>query len=547
MSEAFLGIDVGTGSARAGIFDAEGRLLAVARRDIAIWHEADGIVEQSSTNIWEACCNAVRAAVKDAGLGADDIHGIGVDATCSLVVVDSVGQPLGVGPSEDSTRNVIVWMDHRAIRQAERINACGHRVLDYVGGQISAEMQTPKLLWLKENRPECFHAAGHFFDLADFLTWRLTDDPARSACTVTCKWTYLSHQKQWDPSYFDTIGLGELAGDFTRIGTRIIDPATPVGRGLSIRAARELGLREGTPVGAALIDAHAGGLGTVGARGLGAPEHTLAYIFGTSACAMATTRNRTFVPGVWGPYFSSMIPGMWLNEAGQSAAGAAIDYLVEMHPAASDVKMRAARENIALAEWLARSAVSGADDLSDVALRARNVNLVPDFNGNRSPFADVNATGIVAGLRLDRSVEGLTDLYVAGLCALGYGLGQIISSLKQRGVPLETIVVSGGAAQSPLARQILADTTGFAVAIPECQESVLLGAGMLGAVAAHRYPDLLFAMAGMSRIAAFCRPKAGSLAEFHRVKAAAYLALQEVERNVRRSFLSVGASELAAR
>jgi D-ribulokinase len=98
-----------------------------------------------------------------------------------------MGAPLAVGPSKDSLRNIIVWMDHRAIEQARRINATGHHVLEYVGGNISLEMQTPKLLWLKENLPDSFAAAGHFFDLSDYLTWRLTGDEARSACTVTCQ------------------------------------------------------------------------------------------------------------------------------------------------------------------------------------------------------------------------------------------------------------------------------------------------------------------------------------------------------------------------
>ena len=87
-------------------------------------------------------------------------------------------------------------------------------------------------------------------------------------------------------------------------------------------AAADLGLPAGTPVAAALIDAHAGGLGTVGAKdGTGSVQSRMAYVFGTSACTMTTTRARTFVPGVWGPYHSAMVPGLWLNEGGQSAAG----------------------------------------------------------------------------------------------------------------------------------------------------------------------------------------------------------------------------------
>ena len=89
----FLGIDVGTGSARAGVFDAEGTMLASAKRDIALFIEPGEIAEQSSEDIWRAVCTSVREAVAKSGLGPRDIAGIGFDATCSLVVVGQGGAP----------------------------------------------------------------------------------------------------------------------------------------------------------------------------------------------------------------------------------------------------------------------------------------------------------------------------------------------------------------------------------------------------------------------------------------------------------------------
>src|SRR5439155_10001061 len=134
------------------------------------------------------------------------------------------------------------------------------------------------------------------------------------------------------------VGLGDLASDeYAKIGSAIVAPGTLLGAGLTKLAAGDFGLLEGTPVGASLIDAHAGGVGTIGGRGKsGEPVDVfrrLAYIMGTSACIMATTSEPCFVPGVWGPYYSGMVPGSWVNEGGQSAAGAAIDHLIKSHPA----------------------------------------------------------------------------------------------------------------------------------------------------------------------------------------------------------------------
>src|SRR5262249_23927665 len=160
-------------------------------------------------------------------------------------------------------------------------------VLRFVGGKISPEMETPKLLWLLENRPQVFAAAWQFFGLTDFLTWRATGDLARSTCTVTCKWTYLAHESRWDESYFRIVGLGVLADEgFARIGQRIVEPGTRLGNGLTSEAAAQLGLRAGTQVATGVIDAHAGGIGSVGAQG--EPESCLAYVFGTSSCTMTT-------------------------------------------------------------------------------------------------------------------------------------------------------------------------------------------------------------------------------------------------------------------
>src|ERR1700682_2396403 len=99
MRQAFIGIDVGTSSARAGIFDEKGSLLATARHPITVWHEAGGIVEQSSSEIWDACAVAVRAALAEAMLPPAAVAGLGFDATCSLAVLDGDDQPLTVSPS----------------------------------------------------------------------------------------------------------------------------------------------------------------------------------------------------------------------------------------------------------------------------------------------------------------------------------------------------------------------------------------------------------------------------------------------------------------
>lgn len=534
MARHFIGIDVGTGSARAGVFDTAGRMLASAKADIRLWREAGDVAEQSSNDIWRAVCSSVRGAVTAAGIAPGTVAGIGFDATCSLVVLGEHGQPVAAGASGDPERNIIVWMDHRAIDQARRINAGAHAVLRYVGGTISPEMETPKLLWLAENMPSTFASAWQFFDLTDFLTWRCTGSLARSVCTVTCKWTYLAHEQRWDDSYFRSVGLGALADErFERIGTEIVPGGTPLGNGLTAGAASELGLEPGTPVAAGLIDAHAGGIGTVGARGgPGDVLSRMAYVFGTSACSMTTTAKPAFVQGVWGPYYSAMVPGLWLNEGGQSAAGAAIDHLVRMHPAATEAERRAKEQGIGLGAWLAERAAKGGGATAVESLVGA-LHVVPEFLGNRAPFADPDAKALIAGIGMDTGIDSLVGLYLAGLCGLGYGARQIIDAQRAAGITTDTIVISGGAGQSLLVRQVLADATGLAVAASTSPEPVLLGSAILAAVAAGHHADVGTAMSAMSELGNVRQPDP-AVATWHAKRFAAFQKLQAVGRDIAR-------------
>lgn len=525
-----LGIDVGTGSARAGLFTTEGRMVGT-NSSIIMMHRDGDIAEQSSENIWQAVVQSVRGAMVQAQIGPEAVRGIGFDATCSLVVLGQGGTPLPVGDPDHPDRNIMVWMDHRALEQAERINATGHRVLEYVGGRISPEMETPKLLWLKENRPDIYANAWQFMDLTDYLTWRATGDLARSICTVTCKWTYRGHENSWDADYFKTVGLGDLADEgFRRIGTEIVPAGAALGKGLTAQAASDFGLIAATPVAAGLIDAHAGGIGSVGADGGGGAIANLAYVFGTSSCTMTSTKEPVFVPGVWGPYYSAMVPGLWLNEGGQSAAGAAMDRLLTLHPFAAEAGIIAKNEGLPLPAWLARQADEQLDAAGNAAILAGKLHVVPEFLGNRAPYADPETRAVIAGLGMVDDLDSLVALYIAGLCGIGYGLRQIIAAQARAGASVERIVISGGAGRNKMVRQLLADATGVELTAPGTDEPVLLGAAILGSVAAGLHQDIPTAMAAMSSFSTKFTPQAGAVSELHEARFDIFEQFQTVAR-----------------
>lgn len=522
---AFLGIDVGTGSVRAGLFDAAGTRLGMGVAPIQLFYPETDFVEQSSDDIWAACCKATRAALNEAEIAPARVAGIGFDATCSLVLLDAQDRPVSVSPTGNDAQNVIVWMDHRAVEQAERINRGQYDVLRYVGGVISPEMETPKLLWLKERTPQAFARAAHFFDLPDFLTYRATGVATRSLCSTVCKWTYLGKEQRWDEHYFRTIGLSALVDEqFARIGTTVRPMGERLG-GLSERAAAELGLKPGTAVGVSIIDAHAGGLGLLGASLEGETpnfDRRLALIGGTSSCHMAVSPEPRFIDGVWGPYYSAMVPGLWLTEGGQSATGALIDHVVSTHAAYAELKQRAEQGRTSVYALLNHEVERLARGLPFVDALCAELHVQPDFHGNRSPRADPTLRGMVSGLRLSSGVEGLALLYLATLQGIAHGTRHIVQTLNARGYRIDTLLGCGGDMKNPLFVRTHADVTGCRLALPTEPEAVLLGASMLGAVASGALPDLPSAMAQMNRVERVVPPGNAEVRAFHDRKHAVF-------------------------
>lgn len=527
----YLGIDVGTGSVRAAIFDAEGRRAGMGVAPIQTFRPEEDFVEQSSDDIWSACGRAVAAALAESGLAPGSIAGIGFDATCSLVALDAQDRPVTVSPTGNDARNVIVWMDHRAMKQTERLNATKHEVLRYVGGRLSPEMETPKLLWLKENLPRSWARIARFLDLADFLSYRATGNDARSLCTTVCKWTYLGHEAKegddttgWQASYFRAAGLGDLTDEgWARIGERVRPMGERAG-GLTAQAASELGLAPGTPVGIGIIDAHAGGLGMLGAAVNGlAPtpetlEERLALIGGTSSCHMAVSREPLFVPGIWGPYKSAMIPGLWLTEGGQSATGALIDHTVHSHARAADLQTEARARGVSIYTVLNERLDALAKDVAFPALLTRELHVLPDHHGNRSPRADPTLRGMVSGLKLSDTVDSLALLYLATVQAVAHGTRHILATMNEHGYRIHTLLACGGDTKNPVFLREHADATGCRIVLPREPEAVLLGSAILGAVASGDFPDLLSAMSRMNAAATIIEPSGGQVAEYHRKK-----------------------------
>ncbi len=488
MSRLLVAVDVGTTSARAGIMTARGETLARAQAPISMRRAGTLYAEHRADEIWQSVCQAVREAMESSGADANSVAGLAFDATCSLVVRGKDGESLPVGEDGEKGWDTFVWLDHRALSETEELNATGHEALQFSGGNLSPEMELPKLLWLKRRLPHIWEKTGAMFDLADFLSFKATGSLARSQSTLTSKWSYLAHRPDgWPSDLHAAVGLEDLS---VRAGL----PETPspigapIGR-LTALASAELGLPQSVMVGTGLVDAHAGALGVLGMyaddpRGV---DRHLGLVAGTSSAMTALAHEARPGPGLWGPYYGAVLPGLWLTEGGQSASGAALDYIIKVHASG------ASPTPVMHAEIINRIQQLRAAD-PDLASR---LHILPDFHGNRTPFADPKALGVISGMSLDSSFDGLCTLYWRAAVAIALGVRQILQSLGARGYAIDSLHVTGGHTRNPLLMELYADATGCTVYELSGADAMLLGTAMAASVAAGIHPDLVQAARAM--------------------------------------------------
>lgn len=186
----------------------------------------------------------------------------------------------------------------------------------------------------------------------------------------------------------------------------------------------------GTPVGTSIIDAHAGGIGVLGAAGMAGEtadfNKRLALIGGTSSCHMAASKTARFIDGVWGAYYGAMIPDHWLNEGGQSATGALIDHVITSHPLYESMKVQAREEGTTVYQLLNDHLLKLAGTKENIAFLTKDIHVLPYFHGNRSPRANPNLTGTMTGLKMSKTIDDMALAYLATIQAIAWGLGILL-------------------------------------------------------------------------------------------------------------------------
>jgi L-ribulokinase len=285
---------------------------------------------QDPNDYLEVFKQAIPAVVKQAGVDPADVIGVGIDFTaCTMLPTKADGTPLCFLPEFRSRPHawVKLWKHHAAQPEANKLNAIarelGYDFLDRYGGKISSEWFVPKAMQIVDEDPAIYAATDRLIEAADWVVWQLTGQETRNLTTAGYKGLW-SKRTGFPPSdFFKALDprLENLVDE--KMSRQIFELGQRAG-GLTEQAAAWTGLRPGTAVAVANVDAHV----AVPAAGV-VEAARMVIIMGTSNCHMIMSENERIVPGMCGYVQDGIIPGMVGYEAGQSCVGDHFAWFVE--------------------------------------------------------------------------------------------------------------------------------------------------------------------------------------------------------------------------
>jgi ribulokinase len=464
-----IGVDGGTESIRAFVFDLQGRPKGSHASAYQTQFPKPSWAEQNPEDWWRCMGEAVRGAVNAAGILVKDVLALCVDTTCcSVLAVDPDGKPL---------RPAMIWMDVRSAAEAADVAASGDpalRINSDGRGPVSAEWMIPKSLWMKRNQPELFQRAAHICEYQDYINWRLTGRWVASLNNMSVRWHYQSREGGLPRSLLDKLDLADLEQKWPPV---IIRPGDVIDQ-LTKDAADHLGLAPDIPVVQGGADAF------IGVIGLGVTEPgEMALITGSSHLHLGIAANPVHGPGIWGTYMDAVYPDKPVIEGGQTSTGSIIAWF-KRHFAANTT-FDALNEEAAKIE-------PGCEGL-----------LVLDhFQGNRTPYTDALSRGAITGLTLKHTPAHIYRAIIEGICL---GTKLIVQNFGATFTP-KRIVVAGGTTYSPLWLQIHADTIGRPLELTEVPDAPALGCAILAAHGAGRFASIEEGAKSMVHIAHTVEP-----------------------------------------
>lgn len=499
-----IGLDFGTDSCRALIVDVRnGDEVATGVSFYPRWKA--GLYCDAQSNRYrqhpldyiESMTEAVHTALSH--LTEEEIAsicGLCFDTTGSTpALTDCNGMPLALNPefAEEPDAMFILWKDHTAVREAEQINALvKERNLDYLlyeGGTYSSEWVWSKVLHVINTNSRVKEAAYSWTEHCDWMTGLVTGNTIpekmlRSRCAA-------GHKAMWHERWLLSSSevLLELNPSLNRIlphlFTQTYTSDTRAGT-LTTEWAGKLGLPQGIAIAVGALDAHMGAVGASVAPGV------LTRIMGTSTCDIMVAEKHEIgdrcIEGICGQVDGSVLPGFIGLEAGQSAFGDIYAWFRKF----MSWPLKNIPEGEAKQKVMDTMLIELTREAQALKLSENDIVALDWMNGRRTPYADQNVKGMIAGLTLGSTAP---EVFKALVEATAFGSRRIVEHMKAQGLHIDSVNGIGGISKkAPFVMQTLADVLDMPIRIVRSQQTCALGAAMFAAVAAGVYRDIMEAM-----------------------------------------------------
>ena len=486
----WLGVDIGTGGSRALVVNAEGRIIAgitAAHDEMAmqqpLW------AEQRPENWWDAASLAINGALKEAGIAASDVKGVGLSGQMhGLTLLDAEDQVI---------RPALIWCDQRSQPQVDWVNAKlgRERVLEYTANPVLTGFTLPKLLWVRDHEPALFEQVRKVLLPKDYVRFRLTGEYATDVSDASGTALFNVVERRWSTEMVSALGLD------ASILPRVYESPEITGT-VSADAAAATGLRAGIPV------VGGGGDQAASAVGNGVVEPGfVSCTLGTSGVVFAHMEQVAYDPAGRVHTFCHAVPGKWHVMGVTQGAGLSLQWF--RRELAPGVEYNALMEEAA-------KAPAGSQGLY----------WLPYLMGERTPHLDAEARGGWMGLTARHQRSDLIRSLIEGVC---YSQRDCLDIIEGLGVPVESVRASGGGAKSPFWRQVLADVLGKKTVTLETQEGSAYGAALLAMTGTGVFASVPEACRAVVREVSSIQPERENLDTYrsgHRIYQALYPALR---------------------
>ena len=453
-----IGIDVGTSSTKAILIEQDGRVVKTVAPEYEFQTPKPLWAESDPADWWAATIDAIKALLED--IDASQVAGLGLTGQMhGLVCLDKAGEVL---------RPCIMWNDQRTAAQClEMTTRIGEDdVISITGNPILPGFTAPKIRWVEENEPEVFERIDKVLLPKDYIRYKLsgeffTDVSDASGTSLLDvqqrRWArYILNEFKWPESWLPEVTESPVAS------TR-----------LSASAASLTGLRDGLPIIAGGGDQAAQAVGCGIVR-----EGVISATLGTSGVVFAHSDEYRVEPKGRLHAFCHAVPGKWhLMGVMLSAGGAYQWYRNQLCKDAVSSEKETGTDAYELLNEEAAKAPPGCEGLL----------FLPYLSGERTPYPEPNARGSFVGLSLRHTRAHMTRSVLEGV---SFGLNDSLELMRSMGIAPENIVLSGGGANSPLWRQMLADVFDTNCSMVNATEGAAYGAALLAGVGAGVYPSV---------------------------------------------------------